>query len=315
MSSAQRYRYLRRVLRVLAAATLLASFLPLAATTWWVLDLFAHFRIQYLLAQSILVVCLIPLREARWVTFLLVGIVVNSLPLLPYLPMRTVPDGNDSFSVLAVNVARDSKAAAGLLEAIATERPDLVLVVELSGPWLERLPALTSAYPYAFTQPREDPFGLGVFSRTPVAAFEVVQLGPTIGVETVLTLGEEHVRFIGVHLLPPLSGAAAAGRNAQLAELARLAGETRMPLAICGDFNISPYSPHFKNFLAATGLVDARAGRWPTYTWPTFNPLLRIPIDHCLVSAGLAVVGHRRLPAFGSDHYPLLVEWARGTSR
>jgi hypothetical protein len=39
-------------------------------------------------------------------------------------------------------------------------------------------------------------------------------------------------------------------------------------------------------------------------------PLVAIPIDHCAVSHEVTIVAHRRLPAFGSDHYPILAELA-----
>jgi endonuclease/exonuclease/phosphatase family metal-dependent hydrolase len=45
-------------------------------------------------------------------------------------------------------------------------------------------------------------------------------------------------------------------------------------------------------------------------TWPTrFSPLL-IPIDHCLVSATVAVVKRSVGPNIGSGHCPLLVDLA-----
>jgi endonuclease/exonuclease/phosphatase (EEP) superfamily protein YafD len=39
-------------------------------------------------------------------------------------------------------------------------------------------------------------------------------------------------------------------------------------------------------------------------------PVLRIPIDHCLVSSELVVLEHTVGPDIGSDHYPLLVTLA-----
>ena len=41
-------------------------------------------------------------------------------------------------------------------------------------------------------------------------------------------------------------------------------------------------------------------------TWPTYNPLLRIPIDHCLVSEHFMIGEQYQGPDFGSDHYPVL---------
>ena len=61
-------------------------------------------------------------------------------------------------------------------------------------------------------------------------------------------------------------------------------------------------------WLAATGLKDARRGFGLDPSWPTFLPLLGIPIDHVAVSDEFLVTDHRKLPAFGSDHFPVIAE-------
>ena len=43
-------------------------------------------------------------------------------------------------------------------------------------------------------------------------------------------------------------------------------------------------------------------------TWPTYNPLLWIPIDHCLVSPEIIVTDRQIGPDVGSDHYPIVVD-------
>ena len=111
-----------------------------------------------------------------------------------------------------------------------------------------------------------------------------------------------------MHLAPPTHPALAAERGRQLDALRALSATIDAPLAIAGDFNLTPYSPHFTDWLSDTGLRDGRAGRRPGLTWPTFLPLLGIPIDHCIVSPNVRVAAFRRLPAFGSDHYPIVVE-------
>jgi len=102
-----------------------------------------------------------------------------------------------------------------------------------------------------------------------------------------------------------MSAADAAERHRQLEALATLAAERKEPTAICGDFNLTPYSPDFKVFARRSGMRDARAGHGPGITWPTSLPILGIPIDHCLVSPEIGVARFRRLPPFGSDHYPI----------
>jgi len=58
-------------------------------------------------------------------------------------------------------------------------------------------------------------------------------------------------------------------------------------------------------------LPDSRAGRGIQPSWPASLPAaLRIPIDHCLVSPGIAVVGRQLGPQVGSHHLPVIVDLA-----
>ena len=70
---------------------------------------------------------------------------------------------------------------------------------------------------------------------------------------------------------------------------------------ILGDLNVSPWSPHFGGLLR-------ESGRGVQATWPTNLAPMRIPIDHCLVSPDVSVVGRRVGPDVGSDHFPIVVD-------
>ena len=59
-----------------------------------------------------------------------------------------------------------------------------------------------------------------------------------------------------------------------------------------------------------TGLVDSSRGRGLQSTGPVRPLGLRIPIDHCLVSAGVVVHDKQIGPDVGSDHLPLMVDLA-----
>ncbi|NJM07606.1 hypothetical protein HC891_17630 [Candidatus Gracilibacteria bacterium] len=57
-------------------------------------------------------------------------------------------------------------------------------------------------------------------------------------------------------------------------------------------------------------LYDSAIGYGIQGTWPSsLPPLLRIPIDHCLVNAQISIVARSVGPALGGDHTPLLVEF------
>jgi endonuclease/exonuclease/phosphatase (EEP) superfamily protein YafD len=98
-------------------------------------------------------------------------------------------------------------------------------------------------------------------------------------------------------------------RNRQLDQLAAYTKAIEEPLLVCGDFNLTPYSPYFDRFTAAAGLTDVRLRQGLGFSWPGFFPLAGIPIDHCLFRGPLAVESIERLDRFGSDHYPVRVSF------
>ena len=106
-------------------------------------------------------------------------------------------------------------------------------------------------------------------------------------------------------------------RNAQLGSIAGIVGSasSRLPSApprlIIGDLNVTPFSPVFGDFLAATGMEDARRAHGLLGTWPTWMPLLQIQIDHCIADPALVISRVARGPSLGSDHYPLEITLRR----
>ncbi len=79
---------------------------------------------------------------------------------------------------------------------------------------------------------------------------------------------------------------------------------------VLGDFNTTPWNYYFQKFLKESGLRDSSQGFGPQPTWPNFSRLLSIPIDHCLHSAEIVIVGRQIGPDVGSDHYPVIVDYA-----
>jgi endonuclease/exonuclease/phosphatase (EEP) superfamily protein YafD len=300
------------VLAAAAVFSVTASILALAARTWWFFDLITHFSVQILLFQGLLIAAFAFRRDWRWCGGLAAGGLLNVWVLLPQLvPSAPSPAVGPTLTVLTVNVQARNDQHAGLLGSIEETGPDVLLLVEFTTRWGEHITSLGEQYPHQFRLPTSGSFGIALLSRFPFESARELQLGATTAIDAVLAVPGGNVRLIGVHLIPPVSRAGSDERNAQLATLAALADNRGEPLVITGDFNLSPYSPHYRAWIARTGFVPARPRYGLSFTWPSYFPPLWIPIDHCMVSDELIVAGYRRLAHFGSDHYPILVTLAR----
>jgi endonuclease/exonuclease/phosphatase (EEP) superfamily protein YafD len=75
-----------------------------------------------------------------------------------------------------------------------------------------------------------------------------------------------------------------------------------------GDFNLTPWSRYFTQFVANSGLVDcARQQGWNP-TWPRSPKVLGIRIDQCFASDGWRTIDVSVGPRLGSDHLPNIVD-------
>jgi endonuclease/exonuclease/phosphatase (EEP) superfamily protein YafD len=288
-----------------------ASVLPFGAKLWWVLDLPSHFRVQYLGAALGMLVLFALLRRMRWCIALALVAALNLIVIRDYLPTfgRTAP-APSSLRVMTVNLSGLDYDSDRLLASVRAESPDVLVLVELT-PHSERwLAELDELYPNRFKRPATGAFGIGMWSRHPFENVREIALGETPVIEARVAAPFGALNVLGVHLRSPISRRLSLARNRQLTQLAELRSTFTGPLVITGDFNITPFSPIFADWLRDTGLRDARAERGFDFSWPAFLPIVGIPIDHCIVSDEFRVIAHRRLPAFGSDHYPVVAELA-----
>jgi endonuclease/exonuclease/phosphatase (EEP) superfamily protein YafD len=305
-------RWLDRLLLSCAAVAVLVQLLPLGARLSWILELTTHFRVQYLAGSALVLVALALRRHWTACGALVVASAVSATPLLPYLPLAaeqsvSVPA---TLRLLTVNVSFRQFSARRLLELVRESDPDVVVVQELT-PHAERVLAdLDTTFPHHHKFAADGPTGIGLWSRLPLESVRTFALGRAPAIEGRVQTAAGIVTVIGVHLRAPVSSTRAAARNQELRALAASSVAVSGPLAVAGDFNITPYSPYFVDWLEASGLTDTRRGRTLSVSWPATLPWLGIPIDHVAVNDGLTILSHRRLPHFESDHYGVLVELA-----
>jgi endonuclease/exonuclease/phosphatase (EEP) superfamily protein YafD len=307
-------RWFDRLLLLAATVMVAVSLLPLGARLGWVLDLTTHFRVQYLAPTVLLLVVALLRRKWGTVAALVAAGAVSAMPVLPYLPplegaAAANPPGA-RITVAAVNVSFRQFSARRLLEILGETPPDVLLVVELTPHAEEVLAALDTRYPQRFKLPAEGPYGIAIWSRFELESAEPFSLGRIPAIEARVRGPGGVFTVLGVHLSAPTSPRRGEQRNQQLELLAAHSRGIAGPLVVAGDFNITPYSPFYTDWLAASGLTDTRRRRTLSVSWPAVSPILGIPIDHVAVSEEFEILAHRRLPNFDSDHYGVFAELA-----
>jgi len=299
-----------------AAGTLAAtaSVLGFVGAWHWFFDLCSHFRVQYALGLGGAAVLLLIPGCRRWTLAFGALAALNLGMILPLYFGRTPAPaaGERPIRAMLANVNTRTGNAAALAAAIRRFDPDVIVLEEVSDRWLSDLKSVLDAYAYRVQEPREDNFGIGLWSRFPFARSRLVEIGPaevpSIVVEIVTPQGRCTV--LATHPLPPAGKTYSDLRNKQLAELPRWVRQASSPLVLLGDLNATPWNHYFRRLLREGRLKNSAQGRGVCATWPTFQPLLLIPIDHCLHTAGIEIVARKTGPRVGSDHYPVIVDFA-----
>ncbi|MGH8217810.1 MAG: endonuclease/exonuclease/phosphatase family protein [Steroidobacteraceae bacterium] len=324
---------------ILTVVTLGATLLAATAAFWWFGDLAVHFRLQYAAAAVLALLALGWARRWLWAALALTALVVNGIAAAPILGGGSVIRGavagspaaitrgtggrhtaseRQPLRIASINVLYLNTHYGRVTAFLRRARPDAAVLVEITPRWRAALGSLRDEFPWQYyAQGRNsrggDSHGTLLLSRWPFERIETVPMGPHADptVAAVLIVRGRTLHLIGVHPSWPLGPAVAAERNRELSRLAALARATPAPLVMAGDFNVSPFSPHFRAFVVQSGLRWAAQGEGWQPTWPTFLPIGGIQIDHAFISPGIAVRRFARGPGVGSDHRPIVVdlEW------
>ena len=280
----------------------------------WFLDLFSHFRVQYFGALLVLTVAMSLARKAKSAAVLGALALMNLVLIVPLYFGRRAPAGRPATLLRAVlmNVRTTNRNHALAKETIRQCDPDFFVIAELDLRWQNALADLRQTYPHIVALPRGDNFGIGFYSRVSPRSAEIVTIGeagvPSVVAEMATASGA--FTIVATHPLPPANAEYSRLRNEQFVAVAAFVRKIEGPVLLLGDLNVTPWSHHFRRFVRSTGLLDSLRGYGIQRTWPTHNWLLRIPIDHCLHSPEIHILDRQVGPAVGSDHFPLIVDFA-----
>jgi endonuclease/exonuclease/phosphatase (EEP) superfamily protein YafD len=308
---------------VLAIATLMPT---IRSGAWWIRG-FDFPRLQ-LLVLSIAVLAaqmvLQPIDDA-WTTAIVVvnaGCVLwQAWWIVPYTRLRrpevadAPADARPRIRLLASNVLMHNRDTAPLVALVREHRPDVLIAVETDRHWERALDGLQDLLPHALRCPLDNLYGMHLYTRLPLHDAKVRYLVeddiPSMHATLELDDGQRVVLH-ALHPRPPSPTEADSSqdRDAELVLVGRAAREAEHPVIVAGDLNDVAWSRTTRLFRKVSGLLDPRIGRGMYNTFHARLPGLRWPLDHLFHSRHFTLVCMRRLPAIGSDHFPILVELA-----
>lgn len=228
---------------------------------------------------------------------------------VPYL----VPSSDDRqptvLRVLHFNVLHVNDRYADVEAFLREQNADVVVIQELDPKWRTALQGFTGSYPHRLIEPRRGATGMALLSRYPLdgAKINLEADADWFYITATAEVDGRKLDLTAIHPPPPIGGRRSSTRNRIMKEVG-YRGAAHGPHIVLGDFNCTPWSPHFRKLRKATGTRDAALGQGVMFTWyPSVLPVA-IPIDHVLVSPEISVHDYQVGPNLGSDHRAVTVD-------
>ncbi|MBW3544227.1 MAG: endonuclease/exonuclease/phosphatase family protein [Bacteroidetes bacterium] len=218
-----------------------------------------------------------------------------------------------SIRIMSANVLTPNRQVDRLLALVRENDPDILVTLESDKWWEERLDVLEPDYPHTIKCPLDNLYGMHVYSRLPLKdpaiQFLVEPDVPSMHALVVLPSGKK-VRIHFLHPAPPspTENEESSERDAELLVVGKSVADTDEAVIVAGDLNDVAWSATTRLFRKVSGLLDPRIGRAMINTFNANYWFIRWPLDHIFHSHHFTLSFIKRLPYFGSDHFPVLVE-------
>lgn len=287
----------------------------------WVPELFTNFQIQYAVGGLILSLFFLALKDLKLglVSSLLCAVSLFQIyDSYDFVKGASYTEEGNTFKVIQYNRKYRIENQEELLAFIKDEKPNVAFIQEATASHSEALKSILDEYPYQIHEPRERAFGMVVISNLPLISHSVKNL-ERIAINNIRIKievqpdGLDPISIYGVHPPPPMSKNANLQRNSDLLTTENdVIADKNENIILLGDWNMAPFSPHFKSLIRNTDLKNQFTSPLMFPTWPSMFvlPVFQIPIDHILHKGQLQLIEKRRAHAFGSDHYPIVASYS-----
>lgn len=307
---------------ILSFIFIVMSFLPILQFKHWIFRISEYLRLQILGILCLLLVIGYCFESENMIlhraTLILItiSIIHHIIIILPY-----IRKSNKSFSspenkviILSVNVLQKNQNYKKLIDIIEEMNPDILLTMETNQKWENELSKVESLFSYNYKIPKENRYGMHLYTKLDVKEckehYLISEEHPSIEIRMADKENNEFI-FWGIHPPPPSPGEKPTSKqkDAELMKLAKLIRKNQYSTIVVGDFNNVSWSKSSKMFSKLSNLKDARVRRGIYGTFPAQYWFLRFPVDLLFHSAPIIITNLKTLPAFGSDHLPILAEF------
>lgn len=249
-----------------------------------------------------------------------INLIYLSYQIYPFLPfarkqIQTISaDQTPSISLLIFNVYQYNDQYDKLINMVQKCAADVVLLVETDAEWKEKcLAGFGEMYAHQILEDREDTYGMLLFSRMVLKntklRYLIKDFIPSIATEIVLK-GGRVIKLYALHPAPPVPSESrfSTERDAEILMVGKEAADDKLPVIVAGDLNDVAWSYTTDLFLKVSKLLDPRRGRGFYNTFHAKHFWARWPLDHVFCSGHFRVQKMERLPASGSDHFPIFIQ-------
>lgn len=222
----------------------------------------------------------------RWLlVVILAGLLVPSL--VSRATARQEPATRTSgpgVTIVSSNVRSGNEHVGDLVDDIASEQPDIVVLQEIGPADLRavRRTDLARSHGHVFADARPGYFGGVVLSRWPVSG-RVEDVGGHPMIVATVDTPTGSLDVVNVHVVPPTTSVGHRLWTRQLAELANRLSEADRPLVVVGDFNATEHHDELRSLADASS--DRGLAAFRSFPFNEIVPPL-LALDHVFVAGG-----------------------------
>jgi len=277
-------------------------------------EILTHFRLQYFflfLLSCLFFIAFYRHKTAKkWLLLSALGLLINVISIAPiYVKPTYYSQTTNSTSLLLANVLSSNKSKEKFIDLIQQQQADFVVALEVDFLWAKALESIYSDYPYRLIYPRNDNFGIALFSKYPLLNIQKHDFSKNQipSISATVHIAEKNILMIATHPFPPMNKEFLQQQKNHFKAITEFLKKNQLPVIVAGDFNTTFWSSTYRTFIDNSSLKNTREGYGIIPSWQA-GSVLQIPLDHILVSQNINTTKIEAMKSINSDHLPIYVE-------